>query len=55
MKKMEDDDDKQTKDRPKTKSERVVYIMDHISNGLSDEELDNLIRLIDEIHSKRKG
>jgi hypothetical protein len=45
--------DKPAKDRPQTSSERAMYIMNHITAELTDEELDRVINLLDEIHSKK--
>jgi hypothetical protein len=48
-----EENDKLAKDRPQTLSERVMYIMNHITAELTDEELDRVINLLDEIHSKK--
>jgi hypothetical protein len=44
---------KPTEDRPQTTSERVMYIMNHITAELTDEELDSIIERIDEVHAKK--
>jgi tetratricopeptide (TPR) repeat protein len=44
---------KPAKDKPKTTSERVVYILSQITTELSDEELDEIIREIDEVQVKK--
>jgi hypothetical protein len=48
-----EENDKLAKDRPQTSSERVMYIMNHITAELTDDELDRVINLLDEIHSKK--
>jgi tetratricopeptide (TPR) repeat protein len=45
--------DKPAEDRPQNKSERVMYIMNHITAELTDEELDSIIERIDEVHAKK--
>jgi tetratricopeptide (TPR) repeat protein len=45
--------DKPSQNRPQTKSERVMYIMNHITAELTDEELDSIIERIDEVHAEK--
>jgi tetratricopeptide (TPR) repeat protein len=47
------DDDKSSEDRPKNKSEQVMYIMNHITAELNEDELDSIIERIDEVHAKK--
>jgi tetratricopeptide (TPR) repeat protein len=45
--------DKPAEDRPKNKSEQVMYIMNHITAELTEEELDKIIETIDEVHANK--
>jgi tetratricopeptide (TPR) repeat protein len=45
--------EKHAKDKPKTTSERVMYIMDRITTELTNEELDKVIEAIDKVHARK--
>jgi hypothetical protein len=50
---VKEENDKPAEDRPKNKSEQVMYIMNHITAELTEEELDQIIERIDEVHAKK--
>jgi tetratricopeptide (TPR) repeat protein len=50
---VKEENGKPAEDRPKTKSEQVMYIMNHITPELTEEELDLIIERIDEVHAKK--
>jgi tetratricopeptide (TPR) repeat protein len=52
-KKMIEENNKPAKDKPKSKSEQVMYIMNHITADLTEDELDEVIELLNEIHSRK--
>jgi hypothetical protein len=50
---VKEDNAKASQGRPRTTSERVMYIMNHITAELTNGELDLIIEKIDEVHIKK--